>query len=73
MLMLLIIMFVKICQGGEVPKSYYLSEANSVADFMETAQVAKGDKLVVEFSVEKPGSILRYVQLLWSTESLIRF
>ena len=52
--------FNQICQGGEVPRAYYLSETLNV-DSMQTVNIAKGDKYVVEVKVDHPNSILRYL------------
>lgn len=49
----------KVCQGGEVPRSFYLSELNDVDD-MEIVNVSKGHKTKVDFEVEIPGSLLRW-------------
>ncbi|ELU07823.1 hypothetical protein CAPTEDRAFT_152329 [Capitella teleta] len=48
-----------ICQGGEVPRSYYSAE-NTITDIMETATIAKGEKMIIDFQVEKADSILRW-------------
>nr|UXK97414.1 retinal-binding protein [Nautilus pompilius] len=48
-----------ICMGGEVPKSYYLEE-NEQLQNMQSVEIPKGDKVLLDFSVEKPGSYLKW-------------
>ncbi|CAL1545478.1 unnamed protein product [Lymnaea stagnalis] len=48
-----------ICQGGPVPEEYYLNDTES-SEHMETATVARGDKLAIDVVVAKPGSVLRW-------------
>ncbi|XP_041350512.1 retinal-binding protein-like [Gigantopelta aegis] len=49
----------KIVQGGEVPQSYYLA-GKQCLDNMESKSIGRGDKLVLPYVVEKPGSIIRW-------------
>ena len=55
--------FVQINQGGEVPEKYFL-DIKELYEHMKTATISRGDKLELEFNIDKPGSILRYINLL---------
>ncbi|KAL4223181.1 hypothetical protein ACF0H5_016653 [Mactra antiquata] len=46
-------------QGGDVPEEYFL-DTKDLYEYMNTATIARGDKLEVEYKVDKPGSILRW-------------
>nr|UXK97413.1 retinal-binding protein [Babylonia areolata] len=48
-----------ICQGGEVPRDYFLQDKES-EDHLESATVSRGDKLCLTYNVTKPGSVLRW-------------
>lgn len=48
----------EICQGGTVPKEYYIAEADD--SHMETTTIDKGDCLKIEVEVDVPGSLIRY-------------
>ncbi|KAH9514987.1 hypothetical protein Btru_021600 [Bulinus truncatus] len=48
-----------ISQGGQVPEEYYMKESEN-SEQMETATVARGDKLSIPLEVTKPGSVLRW-------------
>ncbi|KAK3577712.1 hypothetical protein CHS0354_000410 [Potamilus streckersoni] len=48
-----------ICQGGDVPEKYYL-DSSELLQHMQEATIPRGDKILVEFEVGSPGSILRW-------------
>ncbi|OWF42695.1 retinal-binding protein-like [Mizuhopecten yessoensis] len=48
-----------VCQGGNVPESYYLQNTQ-LLEHMKTVTIPKGDKLHLEYNVEKQGSLLRW-------------
>ncbi|XP_025092683.1 retinal-binding protein-like isoform X2 [Pomacea canaliculata] len=48
-----------ICQGGEVPKEYYLLD-NKDDDHMKTASISRGGKLCLSYQVDVAGSVLRW-------------
>lgn len=57
--------FVQICQGGKIPKSYYLKNIKNekMSEDKEkylTATVKKGDKLCINYLAAEEGSFLRY-------------
>ncbi|XP_071790244.1 SEC14-like protein 3 isoform X2 [Asterias amurensis] len=49
----------KICFGGKVPRSYYLSDQFDY-DSMSVIYVANGSHLDLRYSVKKPGSVLKW-------------
>lgn len=55
----------KICYGGDVPVSYYCKKNDKVDSLKEESYqvgcVKRGTALKLNFEVESPGSVLRYV------------
>ncbi|XP_064612900.1 retinal-binding protein-like isoform X2 [Liolophura sinensis] len=49
----------KVCQGGEVPESYFLKDQDLFSN-MECVTVPRGEKFCSEHMVEKAGSLLRW-------------
>ncbi|XP_063448778.1 retinal-binding protein-like isoform X1 [Mytilus trossulus] len=49
----------KICQGGTVPEKYYLQNSDNISQ-MQSATVPRGDKLYLEYRVDKPGSVISW-------------
>nr|UXK97100.1 retinal-binding protein [Haliotis discus hannai] len=45
--------------GGDVPESYYLQSLTNT-DNMETTTIPRGDKIILKYEVDTPGSILRW-------------
>ena len=50
----------QICQGGNVPKEYYLQHPDNLSQ-MQSVTVPRGEKVYQEYLVDKPGSVIRYV------------
>ncbi|XP_060563031.1 retinal-binding protein-like isoform X3 [Ruditapes philippinarum] len=46
-------------QGGEVPEKYFL-DIKELYEHMKTATITRGDKLELEYQIDKPDSILRW-------------
>ncbi|XP_071115998.1 retinal-binding protein-like [Haliotis cracherodii] len=45
--------------GGDVPETYYLQSLTNT-DNMETTTIPRGDKIILKYEVDTPGSILRW-------------
>ena len=56
------VFFFQICQGGTVPKEYYLQNSDNLSQ-MQSATVPRGEKLYLEYKVDKPGSVIRLGQI----------
>ncbi|XP_070572325.1 SEC14-like protein 2 [Ptychodera flava] len=50
----------KVCYGGKVPESYYLKDKELNTESMVSTTVKSGAVLDLEYSVEEPGSHIRY-------------
>ncbi|KAK3084025.1 hypothetical protein FSP39_006958, partial [Pinctada imbricata] len=48
-----------ICQGGDVPEEYFLQSSDLLAG-MTKISVPRGEKVLIDFNVEKEGSILNW-------------
>lgn len=46
-------------QGGEVPEKYFL-DIKEIYEHMSVSTITRGDKLELDYLIEKPGSILRW-------------
>jgi len=50
----------KICMGGEVPRSYYLTKKPQPSDNMESVVVSRGSKKKLEFNIQETNSVLKW-------------
>lgn len=48
-----------ICQGGNVPKEYYLQHPDNLSQ-MQSVTVPRGEKVYQEYLVDKPGSVISW-------------
>lgn len=48
-----------ICQGGNVPKEYYLQNPDNLSQ-MQSVTVPQGEKVYLEYLVDKPGSVISW-------------